>query len=93
MVEVSGDIVPYGLRRLQHGLAFQGRNIPPCKVSWQSEQKLRFAIKDVRDGQLSSMCAEVGLRIVASKRIRIGRVPLAKLPPGQWQHLSPDIKL
>jgi 23S rRNA pseudouridine2604 synthase len=31
----------------------------------------------------------VDLRILAMRRIRIGRVPLAGLQPGQWRYLAP----
>ena len=93
IVEVSGGIAPYGLRRLEHGLAFNGRNLPPCKVSWQNEARLRFAIKGVQPGQLVSMCGDVGLTVVTMKRIRIGRVPLAKLPAGEWQYLGTETRL
>jgi 23S rRNA pseudouridine2604 synthase len=92
-VEVSGEIVPYGLRRLAHGLSYQGRTLPPGKVSWQNETRLRFALKDVREGQLSSACADVGLTVVSIKRIRIGRVPLAKMPAGEWRYLPDGARL
>ncbi|MGV8923671.1 MAG: RNA pseudouridine synthase, partial [Thermomonas sp.] len=36
LVEVSGEIAPYGLRKLAHGLRYNGRALPPCKVSWQN---------------------------------------------------------
>jgi 23S rRNA pseudouridine2604 synthase len=87
IVETAGEIAPYGLRRLNHGLSFEGRALPPCKVSWQNEIRLRFAIKAVRPGQLRDMCAQVGLDVLAIRRIRIGRIPLAKLPPGEWRYL------
>src|SRR3546814_1577533 len=45
IVEVSGEIAPYGLRKLNHGLHYGGRALPPCKVSWQNEIRLRFALK------------------------------------------------
>jgi 23S rRNA pseudouridine2604 synthase len=35
------------------------------------------------------MCEQVGLRLVALKRIRIGRLPMAGLQPGQWRYLQP----
>ena len=41
-VSVDGDPAPYSLRRLSHGLSYGGRELPPCKVSWQSETRLRF---------------------------------------------------
>ena len=91
-VEVSGEIIPWGLRRLNHGLRFEGRELAPCKVSWQNEIRLRFAIKAVRPGQLRDMCAQVGLEVVAIRRIRIGRVPLVKLPVGEWRYLPADRK-
>ena len=89
IVEVKGNIAPNGLQRLRHGLSFNGRPLPPIKVSWQSETKLRFALKGIRPGQIPAMCDAVGLTVVALKRIRIGRVPLAKVPEGQWRYLQP----
>ena len=61
--------------------------MPPCKVSWQNETRLRFAVKGVRPGQLASVCAQVGLEALALKRIRIGRIPLAKMAVGEWRYL------
>ena len=87
LVEVSGDIGPYGLRKLNHGLHYNGRALPPCKVSWQNEIRLRFALKGVQGGQLRDMCAQVGLGVVAIRRLRIGKVPLAKMPVGAWRYL------
>jgi len=89
IVEVKGDIAPNGLQRLCHGLSFNGRPLPPIKVSWQNETKLRFALKGIRPGQIPAMCEAVGLTVVGIKRIRIGRVPLAKVPEGQWRYLQP----
>ena len=92
VVEVSGAIAADGLARLNHGLSHQGRALPPCKVSWQNETRLRFAIKGVRPGQLRDMCAQVGLQCVSIRRLRIGRIALGKgpegaMPPGQWRYL------
>ena len=61
-------------------------------MSWQSENRLRFALKGVREGQLQWMCGQVGLRAVAIRRLRIGRVATGKgpngaMPPGAWRYL------
>ena len=87
VVEVSGTMVPYGLGLLRQGLRYGGRALPPCQVSWQNEIRLRFALKGVQGGQLRDMCAQVGLGVVAIRRIRIGKVPLAKMPVGMWRYL------
>jgi 23S rRNA pseudouridine2604 synthase len=92
LVEVSGSIKPGGLERLNridHGFTFNGVLLPPAKVSWQSEARLRFALKGERPGQVAYFCESVGLKVEAMKRIRIGRVPLSGLPPGQWRFLLP----
>ena len=87
LVEVSGDIAPYGLRKLNHGLHFNGRALPPCKVSWQNEVRLRFALKGAKPGQLREVCSQVGLEVVSIRRLRIGKVSLAKMPVGAWRYL------
>ncbi|HEY3046537.1 MAG TPA: rRNA pseudouridine synthase [Polaromonas sp.] len=92
IVEVSGEIKPGGLERLNridHGFTFNGVLLPPAKVSWQSEARLRFALKGALPGQVAYMCESVGLRVEAMKRIRLGRVPMSQLQPGQWRYLLP----
>ena len=87
VVEVAGSIREGGLALLNHGLPFNGKALAPMKVSWQNETRLRFAVKGIKPGQLAHMCRMVGLTIVSTKRIRIGRVPMASLPLGQWRYL------
>ena len=86
-VEVSGEIDADGLDRLNRKMTRDGWNLPATKVSWQSETHLRFALKNVRPGQIEFMCNSVGLTVVSMKRLRIGRVPMGKLQPGQWRYL------
>jgi 23S rRNA pseudouridine2604 synthase len=87
IVEVRGEHGPYVLGQLSRGLSYNGRPLPPCKVSWQNEVRLRFAIDNVQPGQLLHMCTAVGLEVVSMRRIRIGRIPLTKLPAGEWRAL------
>jgi len=89
IVEVAGEMVPDGLKCLNHKLVFNGRTLPPAKVSWQNETRLRFALKGAQPGQIAHMCNSVGLKVLTMKRIRIGRVSMAKLQPGQWRYLAP----
>ncbi len=92
VVEVSGEIKPGGLERLNridHGFTYKGALLPPAKVSWQSEKRLRFALKGEVPGQIAYMCDGVGLTIESMKRLRVGRMSLSQLPPGQWRYLMP----
>jgi 23S rRNA pseudouridine2604 synthase len=87
IVDVAGELGSDGLALLNHGLQLDGKPLPPIKVSWQNETRLRFALKGLRHGQIAQMCQLVGLRVLAIKRIRIGRLPLARLQPEQWRYL------
>lgn len=88
IVDVKGELDATGLALLNHGLEYRERALAPVRVSWQNETRLRFALKAPRDGQLVHMCESVGLQVVAIKRIRIGRIPMAGLPVGQWRYLA-----
>ncbi|TXH72673.1 rRNA pseudouridine synthase [Thiobacillus sp.] len=90
IVEVAGELAPDGLERLNRGIPFNGRVPPAIKVSWQSETRLRVALKGALPGQIASMCETAGLEVLSMKRIRLGRIPLGKLPPGQWRYLRGD---
>lgn len=86
-VEVSGTIAHGGLARLGGGWMFAGKALPPARVSWQSEARLRFAGKGLVPEAVPWMCEQVSLKATAIKRIRIGRIAMAGLPPGQWRYL------
>ena len=90
IVEVSGELIPNGLALLNLGLKFNGKPLPAARVSWQNETRLRFALKGVIPGQIAAACQKVGLEVLSMKRIRIGRVNMAKLPAGQWRYLTPE---
>lgn len=92
IADVQGHIAPDGLKRLGHGLVRDGWALPPARVSWQSETRLRFATKGIAPDAIEWMCAQVGLQLTALRRIRIGRIPMAGLPLGQWCYLLPGTR-
>jgi 23S rRNA pseudouridine2604 synthase len=87
IAEVRGEIAPDGLTRLCHGLQHKGQPLPPARVSWQSEARLRFAVKGIAPEWVEWMCNQVGLELLALRRLRIGRIAMAGLPSGQWRYL------
>jgi 23S rRNA pseudouridine2604 synthase len=90
IVEVAGELPPDGLKRLNRGIAYQGRTPPAIKVSWQNETRLRVALKGAQPGQIAYLCEAVGLKVLSMKRIRLGGVSMGKLPAGQWRYLRGD---
>jgi len=91
IVEVSDEIDDDVVKQLNQTIRLNGWPFPKARVSKQSEKRLRFALESVRPGQIEYMCQSVGLTIIAMRRIRIGRVSMAKLPPGQWRYLPTDM--
>ena len=91
IAQVAGEVTPEQVKRLCHGLTFRGQPLPPIKVSVNStgdnETRLRFALKGVLPEHVHGMCDAVGLRLLALRRMRLGRVSLGPLPQGQWRYL------
>ena len=90
MVRVSGRLSQEGLKQLNFGLSLDGQPLKRAQVSWQNQDQLRFVLKEGKKRQIRRMCELVGLRVVGLKRIRIGKVVLGDLPPGQWRYLGAD---
>lgn len=92
IVEVAGEVPAQSLQRINQGLAVDGQPLPAVKVSLNStggtSSKLRFALKGSHPGLIAYLCERLGLQIVSMKRLRIGRVSMTQLPPGQWRYLQ-----
>ncbi|WP_219999944.1 RNA pseudouridine synthase [Halomonas sp. LBP4] len=89
LVEVRGTLHEEQMEALRRGSAVPGRRLAPARVSWQSETRLRFALKGMVPGQLEAMCTGVGLTVLSVKRLRIGGVSLGRVPMGEWRYLKP----
>ena len=84
----SGRLPHVDLMRLNFGLSIDGKALKPAKVWWQNEDQLRFILREGKKRQIRRMCEQVGLNVVALKRIRIGNVVLGDLPIGTWRYLG-----
>jgi 23S rRNA pseudouridine2604 synthase len=88
VVEVGGQAGPEVLARMQQGVGIGARPPTAIRVSWQSEARLRIALKAVQPGHIRQLCEAAGLEVRAIRRLRIGRIPLARLGPGEWRYLG-----
>ncbi len=77
------------LRSLGKPLFLDGWALPQARASWQSEWRLRLAIKGNQPGQVAHLCERAGLRLTALRRLRLGRIAVSGLPLGQWRYLMP----
>lgn len=90
LVDVQGQRALWDLARLQAGLRENGRAVVGCRISWQSEQRLRFAGKGLHPRMLREACAGAAMQVIGIRRLRIGRIALGPLPPGSWRYLGAD---
>jgi 23S rRNA pseudouridine2604 synthase len=79
-----------GLALLRHGLSLDGEPLREAQVEWVNADQLRFVLREGKKRQIRRMCEAVGLQVLGLKRVRIGRVMLGDLPPGQWRYLRAD---
>lgn len=88
LVRVSGRIDEAKLDLLRHGLALDGRQLKPARVSVAGDQQLRFILNEGRYRQIRRMCEAVGLGVSDLQRVRIGPLELGDLPEGKWRALA-----
>lgn len=92
LVRVQGKLAANGLAQLNRGLSLDGKKLKPAQVSWQNDDQLRFILQEGKKRQIRRMCELVGLKVTGLKRVRIGKVKLGDLPPGQWRYLRANEK-
>jgi 23S rRNA pseudouridine2604 synthase len=90
LVWVDDVIDDAALERLKTALSRGGKSRKPAKASRQSDRQLRLALRSSSKGQVFLLCDQAGLTVQAIKRIRIGRIALGDLAPGQWRYLGPN---
>jgi 23S rRNA pseudouridine2604 synthase len=76
------------LQSLGKLLFFEGTSLPMARASWQSERRVRLAIKGTLPGQVEFLAERAGLKLASVRRLRLGRIGLDGLPSGQWRYLA-----
>jgi 23S rRNA pseudouridine2604 synthase len=88
IIEFSDEYTPEALEQLNKLAYGSDKSHPQYKVSMQNEKRMRFVTKYAQPDQIETLCERVGLKTVAIKRIRIGKVSMKDLPPGEWRYLA-----
>ena len=84
LAEVQGSVSPDQLLDMcPTGLKTSVSNENPNKTG------LRMAFKGYQPGYAAGVIENTGLRLIGLKRVRMGRVLMAPLAPGQWRALMP----
>jgi len=92
MVEVRGEVQADALIPIERALRDPRQRLPAAKISISSASEarsiLRLAVKGAHPGLAAFLCELAGLEIQALRRIRLGRVSMGDVAPGQWRYLA-----
>ena len=80
------------LQRLQRGIELDGVMTAPARAENIKNPKrgieVKITIHEGRNRQVRKMCAAVGFKVMALKRVAEGGLILGNLPVGKWRHLN-----
>jgi pseudouridine synthase len=91
-VSIGGLLNEEQLRRLQKGVAIEGKLTLPAKITnvHTSNNRTEFlmTIREGRKRQIRVMLAKVGRQVQKLKRVRQGPLTLGSLKPGEFRRLT-----
>ena len=88
IVRVDRKVTKSQATQLAFGLELDGQQLKMAKVEILDTNTFGIILTEGKKRQIRRMCEQVGLKVTALKRIRIGQVHLGNLPVGQWRCLQ-----
>lgn len=76
------------LEMMKNGIMLDDKKTAPCQVAVIDENTIAITLKEGRNRQIRKMCVELGYEVVDLLRIRVGKVHLKDLKPGDIKPLS-----
>jgi 23S rRNA pseudouridine2605 synthase len=93
LVTVRGRVTPGELRRLTDGIAAAGERLQATGASVRKasgrESHLTIELQEGRNREVRRLLEATGHEVTALKRVKLGRLALGDLRPGEWRQLRP----
>jgi 23S rRNA pseudouridine2604 synthase len=89
LVTVDRPITDLSLRMLADGVKIMGELTKPSKVARVNAQSFRIILTQGLNRQIRRMCSALGYKAQRLQRVRIMKIHLGNLQPGEWRHLTP----
>ncbi|MBR5227658.1 MAG: rRNA pseudouridine synthase [Clostridia bacterium] len=70
--------------KLINGIDIGGYITKKAEVEMISSKKLEIAIYEGKNRQIRKMCEAIGFKVMSLKRVKIGKLELGKLKPGEY---------
>lgn len=81
-------IVPEEVLVLEKGIVLEGKKTAPAKIKILSENELEITIHEGKKHQIRNMFKAIGYKTVSLIRVRIGKLNLGDLKPGQYREMT-----
>lgn len=78
------------IRKLEKGIVVDGRRTTPAHVRRTGEREVLLTIHEGRNRIVRKMMESLNYKIYALRRVRVGRINLGSLAPGEVRKLTPE---
>ncbi len=82
------DLKSEDIKKLEKGITMQGKKIKGIKVAMAKNKSARFILQEGVNRQIRRMLGKLGYTAIKLKRVRIGKLELQDLKPGQWKKIN-----
>lgn len=88
LVQLHKPVDPKDLKTLEAGILLDDKKTSPCQADLINEVTIALTLKEGRNRQIRRMCVALGYEVVDLLRIRVGKVFLKDLKPGDIRPLN-----
>jgi 23S rRNA pseudouridine2604 synthase len=89
VVTVDRPVTEIFLNGMASGVRILGTVTKPCKVRRVAAATFRIVLTQGLNRQIRRMCSFFGYKVLRLQRVRIIKLTLGDLKPGQWRQLEP----
>ena len=82
------DLKSEDIKKLEKGITMQGKKIKGIKGAMAKNKSARFILQEGVNRQIRRMLGKLGYTAIKLKRVRIGKLELQDLKPGQWKKIN-----
>ena len=87
-VVLDKDLKTEDIHRLERGITLREKKLRPVKIVMAKNKSARIKLHEGGNRQIRRMLGKLGYTVIKLKRIRIGRLELGDLKPGQWKKIK-----
>ncbi len=87
-VEIEGTITKEQIKQLREGIKLKDGKTAPARVKRYSAHRMEITIHEGKNRIVRRMFEALGHKVKKLERVRIGRLRLAKLKPGEYKKMS-----